>query len=45
MNWGRVTGILILKQKYLIEPPNGCEVFGVIPEIVRLGAAEALYLK
>ena len=41
-----MTGILKLKQNHLIEHPNGGEVFGVIPEIVRLGAAEAsIYLK
>ena len=36
-----MTGILKLKPNQLIEHPNGGHVFGVIPEIVRLGAAEA----
>lgn len=41
-----MTGILKLKPNQLIEHPNGGHVFGVIPEIVRLGAAEAsVYLK
>lgn len=41
-----MTGILKLKPNQLIEHPNGGQVFGVIPAIVRLGAAEALiYLK
>lgn len=41
-----MTGILKLKPNHLVEHPNGGEVFGVIPAIVRLGAIEALiYLK
>ena len=41
-----MTGILKLKPNHLVQHPNGAEVFGVIPEIARLGAAEALiYLK
>lgn len=41
-----MTGILKLKPNQLVGHPNGGEVFGVIPEIVRLGAAEAsIYLK
>lgn len=41
-----MTGILKLKPNQLVEHPNGGQVFGVIPAIVRLGAVEALiYLK
>jgi len=41
-----VTGILTLGKNHLVGHPNGGEVFGVIPAIVRLGAAEAsIYLK
>jgi hypothetical protein len=41
-----VTGILKLKPNQLVEHPNGGQVFGVIPAIVRLGAVEGLiYLK
>lgn len=45
-NGGRVAGILKLKPNQVIEHPDGGLVFGVIPAIDRLGAAEALiYLK
>lgn len=41
-----MTGILKLKPNHLIEHPDGGFVFGVIPAIDRLDAAEALiYLK
>lgn len=45
-NGGRVAGILKLKPNQVIEHPDGGLVFGVIPAIDRLGAAEAMiYLK